>query len=148
MRLNHEESFTIQGGNFLDAGEVSIHIKRMLQDMGVAPEILRRVAIATYESEINIISYATWGVIHIQVSPEEVVIDVDDEGPGIEDIELAMQVGYSTATDKIREMGFGAGMGFPNIKHCSDSFEVTSKVNKGTHLKIKFKMQQTDTTES
>ncbi len=136
MNLDYENSFEIQGGNYHEAGDISVHIKKILQNLGVPREILRRVAIAVYESEINMISYATKGIIHIRVSPESVLIDAEDEGPGIEDIELAMRAGYSTATDKIREMGFGAGMGIPNIVNCSDKFTITSEVNKGTHVKI------------
>jgi serine/threonine-protein kinase RsbT len=136
MSFNYEQSFTIQGGNFNDAGVVSVFIKRTLQKMGVPSEILRRVAIATYESEINIISYARIGIIYIHVTPENIIINVDDEGPGIENIELAMRAGYSTADEKIREMGFGAGMGIPNIINCSDDFKLTSEVSKGTHLRI------------
>jgi serine/threonine-protein kinase RsbT len=136
MSFNYEKSFTIEGGNFTDAGVVSVFIKRTLQEMGVPNEVLRRVAIATYESEINIISYARAGVIRIRVTPENIILNVDDEGPGIENIELAMRVGYSTANEKIREMGFGAGMGIPNIINCSDDFTLTSEVSKGTHLRI------------
>ncbi|MBN2254774.1 MAG: ATP-binding protein [Deltaproteobacteria bacterium] len=134
MNLSYENSFEIQGGNFKKAGDISVQIKKVLQNLGVPRAILRRVAIAVYESEINIISYANKGIIHIQVSPETVSIEAEDEGPGIENIELAMRAGYSTATDKIREMGFGAGMGIPNIINCSDTFNITSEVNKGTHL--------------
>jgi serine/threonine-protein kinase RsbT len=134
MNLDYENSFEIQGGNYKKAGDISVQIKKVLQNLGVPREILRRVAIAVYESEINIISYASKGLIHIRVSPESVSIEAEDEGPGIENIELAMRAGYSTATDKIREMGFGAGMGIPNIMNCSDTFTITSEVNKGTHL--------------
>lgn len=136
MNIDYENSFEVQGGNFQEAGDISVHIKKILQNLGVPREILRRVAIAVYESEINIISYAIKGFIHIRVSPESIAIEAEDEGPGIENIELAMRAGYSTATDKIREMGFGAGMGIPNIMNCSDKFTITSVVNKGTHLTI------------
>jgi len=144
MNLDYENSFEIQGGNYQEAGDISVYIKKKLQNLGVAREILRRVAIAVYESEINIISYASKGIIHIRISPESVVIDAADEGPGIENIELAMREGYSTATDKIREMGFGAGMGIPNIMNCSDKFTITSEVNKGTHLTIIINISNND----
>jgi len=140
MNLNYENSFEIQGGSFLKAGEVSVFVKKTLQRMGLPNDILRKVAIATYESEINIISYARCGVIHIDVNATRVLIDVQDEGPGIEDIQLAMRAGYSTASEEIREMGFGAGMGIPNIMSCSDDFQITSEVNKGTHLKVMIRM--------
>lgn len=142
MNLDYENSFEVQGGNFQEAGDISVHIKRIMQNLGLPREILRRVAIAVYESEINIISYASKGIIHIRISPEFITIDAEDEGPGIENIELAMRAGYSTASDKIREMGFGAGMGIPNIKNCSDKFTITSEVNKGTHLKILIHIKQ------
>jgi serine/threonine-protein kinase RsbT len=136
MNIDYENSYTVQGGNFEEAGDVSVHIKKTLQNMGIPRGTLRRVAIAVYESEINIISYATRGFINIRVTPGNVLINIRDEGPGIENIEMASRAGYSTASDKIREMGFGAGMGIPNIMKCSDRFELTSEVNKGTNLTI------------
>ncbi|MBN2569788.1 MAG: anti-sigma regulatory factor [Deltaproteobacteria bacterium] len=104
--------------------------------MGYPGEIQRRAAIATYESELNIISYARFGHITLRIDPNKIEIDAEDEGPGIDDIELAMRDGYSTATDLIRNMGFGAGMGLSNIKRCSDFFKITSSPNIGAHLKI------------
>jgi anti-sigma regulatory factor (Ser/Thr protein kinase) len=136
MNIDYENSFEIQGGSFKEAGDISVQIKRILKKLGIPKDILRRVAIAVYESEINIISYATKGIIRIRVTPETVSIDAKDEGPGIEDIELAMRAGYSTASDMIREMGFGAGMGIPNIMNCSDTVNIASKVNKGTHVSM------------
>jgi len=136
MSFNYENSFTIEGGNFEDAGKAVVEIKKELKSMGITGNTLRKTAIAAYESEINIISYARCGVINVRVTPECVFLDVNDEGPGIKDIEMAMREGYSTASYRIRELGFGAGMGIPNIKNCSDDFELTSEVNKGTHLKV------------
>ena len=136
MSFNYENSFTIEGGNFEDAGKAAVEIKKTLKNMGITGDTLRKTAIAAYESEINIISYANHGVTNVRVTPECVFLDIKDEGPGIEDIEMAMREGYSTASYRIRELGFGAGMGIPNIKNCSDDFELTSEVNKGTHLKV------------
>ncbi|MCK9275237.1 MAG: ATP-binding protein [Syntrophales bacterium] len=136
MDWAYQSSFSIEGGNFENAGKASIEIKKILKNLKISDEILRRTAIVVYESELNIISYADQGVINLSVTGDKILISVDDVGPGIEDIELAMQEGYSTATDRIREMGFGAGMGLLNIKNCSDELQIFSEVNKGTHLSI------------
>lgn len=145
--LHHEEalyenSFSVEGGNFDNAGSVSSQIKALLNSLKLSKDIVRRVALVTYESEINIVSYANKGQIVLRVMPERVVIEAIDEGQGIADIELAMQKGYSTATDKIREMGFGAGMGLCNINTFSDSFRITSELGKGTHLTMVVKINQ------
>lgn len=132
----YENSFPVEGKTFKNAGYVSGQIKTLLQKMKFSPEIARRAAIVTYEAEINISSYADHGKITLHVTPEEITIEAIDEGQGIADIELAMKEGYSTATEKIFQMGFGAGMGLSNIKHYSDSFHITSEVGKGTHLKM------------
>ena len=132
----YKNSFPIEGGNFDKAGMVSFQVKSIVKDMGFSEEIQRRAAIATYESELNIISYARSGYITLCIDPHQIQIDAEDEGPGIEDIELAMKDGYSTATDSIRDMGFGAGMGLSNIKRCSDFFKITSEPNIGAHLRI------------
>jgi len=136
MSLQYEAEFPVRGGDFKEAGKVAVQIKSILKKLGIDAEILRRAAIAAYESEVNIISYARMGKICLQVHPERIMMDVEDEGPGIEDLELAMRPGYSTASELIRELGFGAGMGLVNIKHCADEFELTSKVNQGTRLRI------------
>jgi serine/threonine-protein kinase RsbT len=129
-------SFTIQGRNFLDAGHVSTEIKSMLRELGVDPGLVRRVAIATYEAEMNVVMYAEQATLTIELTPRAITILVEDRGPGIPDIGLAMREGYSTATPEMREMGFGAGMGLPNIKRNADLFTVTSVVGKGTTLAI------------
>jgi anti-sigma regulatory factor (Ser/Thr protein kinase) len=129
-------SFEIEGGNFNAAGTVSTRLKSILKQMGLPDDVVRKSAIVSYEAEINIVSYAIKGTIQFTVNPDSVVIDVWDEGPGIPDIELAMQPGYSTANQQIREMGFGAGMGLYNIKTYSDQFDIHSEVNKGTRLKM------------
>ncbi len=131
-----QKEFEIIGGDYVNGGSAACRIKNTLKDIGVNPEIVRRVAIASYEAEMNVIMYAKRGIMKFSVSPERITINVEDEGPGIPDIELAMQPGYSTATPEMREMGFGAGMGLPNIKKNSDSFTITSTVNKGTNLEI------------
>ncbi|MBM4271020.1 MAG: anti-sigma regulatory factor [Deltaproteobacteria bacterium] len=104
--------------------------------MGLSRDVVRKASLVAYESEINIVSYARKGMIRLRVVPESILIEAIDEGQGIADIELAMQPGYSTATDKIREMGFGAGMGLCNIKSFSDTFLISSEVGKGTYLKM------------
>jgi len=133
-----EESLVLEypvvGGDFALAGMASSSIKKALQQIGIAPDILRRVAVVTYEAEMNIVIHAYRGVLRVKVTPEVIGITAEDEGPGIPDIDLAMQPGYSTAPDNIREMGFGAGMGLPNIKNSSDELYVESEVGKGTKL--------------
>jgi anti-sigma regulatory factor (Ser/Thr protein kinase) len=130
------QSFVIEGKNFFNAGKASTEIKSILRELGVGAEIIRRVAIATYEAEMNVVMYATRAKLTFTMTPKVISIDIDDEGPGIPDVELAMQEGYSTATEEMREMGFGAGMGLPNIKRNADDFTVESVVGKGTRLKI------------
>src|SRR5512139_3008605 len=127
-----EKSFDVQGGSFQNAGNVSGQIKSILKEMGVSTDIVRRVAIICYESEINIVSYAKKGTITLVITDEAVKIVTKDEGPGIPDIELAMKEGYSTATAAVREMGFGAGMGLANMKKYSDHLIITSEVGVGT----------------
>jgi len=133
----HDE-FKIQGGNFANAGDASCKIRRILKEIGVDAEIIRRVAIASYEAEMNVVMYARVGVMSLDVTSMKILIKVEDEGPGIQDIDLAMQPGFSTATPEMREMGFGAGMGLPNIKKNSDIFNIASSFGKGTNLEIIF----------
>ena len=134
--LIYENSFPVEGGTFKNAGRISTRVKALLKEMKLPREIVRRAAVISYEAEINICSYAERGKIVLRVTPKFVTIEAIDEGQGIADIELAMKEGYSTATDKIRHMGFGAGMGLGNIKHFSDFFYITSEIGKGTHLKM------------
>ena len=128
--------FEVEGGNFNAAGTVSTRIKSILKQLQMPDDIVRKTAICCYEAEINIVSYAKKGIITLTVTPDKIMIEADDEGQGIPDIELAMQQGYSTANQLIREMGFGAGMGLYNIKSYSDQFDISSEVDKGTLLKI------------
>jgi serine/threonine-protein kinase RsbT len=130
------QSFIIEGNNFYDAGKASTEIKSVLKQLAIDSTVIRRVAIATYEAEMNVVMYAQQGILTFEVTPQAVKIVVNDRGPGIPDIELALQEGYSTATDKMREMGFGAGMGLPNIKKNSDEFRIESTVGKGTTVSI------------
>ena len=132
----YESSYTVEGGNFDEAGKVSSQIKANLKKLNLSKDVVMKAALVAYESEINIVSYAKKGMIQITVTPQNIKIETIDEGQGIPDIDLAMQEGYSTATSKIREMGFGAGMGLCNIKKFSDFFQITSEIGKGTHLKM------------
>ena len=136
METLFSQQFSVEGGDFSNAGTVSTQIKTILKQIGIPGEVIRRVAIAAYEAEMNMVMYAKRGVMTLRIEPMKVEISVEDEGPGIEDIELAMQEGYSTASPEIREMGFGAGMGLPNIKKNSDEFSIASTVGKGTQLSI------------
>ena len=133
-------SYVVPAGDFTRAGEASSSLKSSLKKMGVAPEIVRKVAIAMYEGEINMVIHATGGIIDVVVSPEEIEMTLKDQGPGITDIELAMQAGYSTAPDNIRSLGFGAGMGLPNMRKYSDEFKIESIVGVGTTVVMKVKM--------
>ena len=134
-----ECTYVVHGRDFSNAGRVSTAIKETLKRLGVPPAVVRRVAIASYEAEMNVVMYALRGRVLLRVRSHEVTLEVADEGPGIEDIGLAMQEGYSTATPEMREMGFGAGMGLPNIRKNSDDFAVESKVGAGTRLFIRVK---------
>jgi len=140
LQIIYEEEFRIEGGNFLKAGEASCRIRTILKEIGIDNAIVRRVGIAAYESEMNVVMYAHLGRIRLRVTKEKVFLGIDDEGQGIPDISLAMQPGYSTATDEMREMGFGAGMGLPNIKKNADIFSITSTVGQGTSIEITVKL--------
>ena len=128
--------YDIIGNDFDRAGESSSKLKKALKRMGIPPDILRRVAIATYEAEMNAVIYTDGGKLVVRVTPERIAVEVSDSGPGIEDIEKAMEPGFSTATDWVRELGFGAGMGLPNIKKCSDEMHLESTVGEGTQLRF------------
>lgn len=131
-----EGSFQLIGGDFTHAGEASSQLKLKLTELGVDETIIRRAAIATFEAEMNVIIYAAAGRLHYHVSPESIQIRIEDMGPGIEDLEQAMQEGYSTAPDWVRDMGWGAGMGLPNMKKNSDVFKLDSVVGEGTTVEI------------
>lgn len=130
------ESYTIRGGDFSNAGAISTKIKRTLQELGIPSAIITRTAIASYEAEMNVVMYAQEAIVTLNLTPQAIHIKINDKGPGIEDIELAMKEGFSTATPQMREMGFGAGMGLPNIKKNADKFELSSVPGKGTTYDI------------
>jgi serine/threonine-protein kinase RsbT len=133
-------AYEIAGSDFTNAGRASTSIKETLKDMGLASALIRRVAIAAYEAEMNTVMYARRATMTLRVTPADVTIDVRDEGPGIPDIPLAMQEGYSTATPEMREMGFGAGMGLPNIKRNTDDLVVTSEPGRGTTVVMRVRV--------
>ena len=128
--------YDVSGHDFNRAGESSSRLKRTLQRLGLAPQVVRRVAIATYEAEMNLVIYTDGGHIRVRVEPHEILVRVEDSGPGIPDIEKALQPGYSTAPEWVRELGFGAGMGLVNIRKCASKMGLRSTVGKGTQLKI------------
>jgi anti-sigma regulatory factor (Ser/Thr protein kinase) len=132
------KSFHIKGGDFIRAGEASINVQNMLKSMDFDPRLVRRIAICGYESEMNVVMHVGDGWLSLDVDADKLVLEVTDDGPGIEDIDLAMQAGYSTANDDHREMGFGAGMGLPNMKKNSDQIHIESKKSKGTTVEMVF----------
>lgn len=129
--------YTISGENFASAGEATMRIKKELRSLGFTPALIRRVSIAMYEGEINMVIHAGGGVATVLVYPECIEITLADQGPGIADISLAMQEGYTTAPDAIRSFGFGAGMGLPNMKKYTDDMRIESELNKGTTVYMK-----------
>jgi len=135
--------YNIRARDFVHGGEASSQFKRSLQNLGIHPSVLRRIAVATYEAEMNLLLHTTdGGKIHAVIRPAELRIDVSDHGPGIPDVEQAMQPGFSTAEEWIREMGFGAGMGLTNIQRCSDEMSLASKMGRGTYLQMRFRLGQ------
>lgn len=137
-----EGCFQLIGGDFTSAGIASSELKKAISKLGVPQHIIRRAAIAAFEAEMNVIIHAIAGTLHYIVSQDEIKITVTDMGPGIKDIDLAMQEGYSTAPDWVREMGWGAGMGLPNIKKNSDILKIDSVVGEGTTLEIVLKLRE------
>lgn len=136
MQESMKYEYQIAAMDLTTAGEASSHIKRILRQIGIDAGLIRRVAIATYEAEINIAIHSLGGTLTLLISPEWVKIIAEDVGPGIENIELAMQKGFSTATSEIRELGFGAGMGLPNMEKCSDTFQIDSELGKFTRVEM------------
>jgi CBS domain-containing protein/anti-sigma regulatory factor (Ser/Thr protein kinase) len=128
--------YHIQGKKIEQGGEVASDLKRSLKRLGIRPDVVRRAAIATYEAEMNVIIYAEEGRVDVNVEPDVIRIEVRDRGQGIADVGRAVEPGYSTAPDWVRELGFGAGMGLPNIRNCARDFDLASKVGRGTTLKI------------
>ena len=134
--------YIIEGGNFSKAGTASSLFKKVLKQLNVDPKLIKRTVVALYEAEVNIVAHAYNGIIKIDIDTDRIYINLTDEGPGIPDIELAMQKGYSTATPEVREMGFGAGMGLSNIKANADSLRIQSEVGKGTTVEIEFLLKE------
>ncbi len=134
------EDFILQGRNFDKAGEVSSEIKVILGDLGIEASTVRRLVIVAFEGEMNVVMYADRGTLTLVLTDEDIRLEIVDQGPGIPDINLAMQPGYSTASDELREMGFGFGMGLPNMKKNSDEFRIESEVGKGTSVYARIKL--------
>lgn len=128
--------YRISPDDFTRAGEASSDVKSKLKKMGVTPEAVRKVAIAMYEGEINMVIHAKGGDITVNITPDRIEMILNDVGPGIPDIGLAMQAGYSTAPDAVRSLGFGAGMGLPNMKKYSDAMEIHTVIGKGTTIRM------------
>ena len=124
--------FIVDGEDFTSAGQASVQVKKNLRQLGIPPEVIRRVSMAMYEGEINMVIHAGGGEASVRVNENRIKIILTDHGPGIKDIEQAMQEGFSTAPDRIRSLGFGAGMGLPNMKRYSDSMDIKSKLGVGT----------------
>lgn len=133
--------YTVPGDDFTRAGAASGDVKRTLKELGVSPNIIRNVSIAMYEGEINMVIHANGGVIDVEITEKEIIMTLKDEGPGIENVELAMKEGFSTAPDNIRNLGFGAGMGLPNIKKYTDEFSIDTEIGVGTTLNLKVYIQ-------
>ncbi|MEM0531170.1 anti-sigma regulatory factor [Zongyangia sp. HA2173] len=133
--------YSVPGDDFTRAGEASSAVKKALKKLGVAPDVIRKVAIAMYEGEINMVIHADGGEITVEITPEYVNMVLADTGPGIADIDLAMKEGYSTAPDNVRSLGFGAGMGLPNMKKYTDEMKVESQVGVGTTVTMRVYVQ-------
>ena len=134
-------SYEVKAGEFQTAGDASQSIKRKLKQLGVNSSVLRRISVASYEAELNLIIHSHGGQLTLEITPEGIVLVSQDVGPGIADISKAMQEGYSTASEEARDLGFGAGMGLPNMKRNADAFSIESEVGKGTRIEMDFKLQ-------
>lgn len=132
--------FDIDGSDFSSAGAASVMVKKKLRQLAYDPEIIRKVSIAMYEGEINMVIHANGGTADVEISDEDITIILSDKGPGIPDVELAMQEGYSTARDNVRNLGFGAGMGFPNMKKYTDELNVDTVLGVGTTVTMKVRL--------
>ena len=124
--------FDVDGSDFTSAGQASVQVKKNLRQLGIGPEIIRRVSIAMYEGDINMVIHANGGNADVTVTENQIIIVLSDHGPGIKDISLAMREGYSTAPDNVRSLGFGAGMGLPNMKRYTDDMKIESELGVGT----------------
>lgn len=128
--------FSIQGGDFTHAGHPSSEVKKVLKQLDIDGKTIKNIVIALYEAEVNVVAHAWKGTVSVEIDENKITIWVEDEGPGIPDIDLAMQAGYSTASKEVRDMGFGAGMGLPNIKKNTDELVIETEVGKGTKVKM------------
>ena len=137
MAENIRFHFDVDGENFPSAGEASVAVKKKLRQLGFSPDVIRKVSIAMYEGEINMVIHADGGTADVEVTDDEIVIVLADHGPGIPNVEMAMQEGFSTARDNIRALGFGAGMGLPNMKKYTDEMKIDTEVGVGTTITMK-----------
>ena len=135
------KTFGIKARDYIRGGDVSMQVQGLLKTIGFDHELVRRVSLCAYEAEMNVVMHGGDGSFTLTVDADSIVIDVKDDGPGIENIELALQEGYSTASEEQREMGFGAGMGLPNIEKNADELQIESKPGEGTHVKIFFEVK-------
>ncbi len=136
--MSYELGFEVKRGDFETAGEASRKIKRTLQQLGISNKVIRKVSIAGYEGEMNLAIHSWGGKIALEVGEDTLLLTIEDTGPGIKDLDLAMTEGWSTAGEEVRQMGFGAGMGLPNMKNNADSFQITSKIDEGTKIVMSF----------
>ena len=134
-------SYDVRAGEFQTAGDASASIKRKLKQIGVDSTVLRRIAVASYEAELNLIIHSMGGQLTLEMNPEIITLVSADVGPGIADISRAMQEGYSTASEEARDLGFGAGMGLPNMKRNADGFAIESELGKGTRIQMEFRLK-------
>jgi len=133
-----QKQFPIKSRDFINAGEASISLQTILKSMGLDPGLVRRAAVCSYEGEMNVVMHGGNGILSVDIKPDELVLEIFDDGPGIEDLELAMEKGYSTANEEHRELGFGAGMGLPNIQTNTDRLTIESEPGKGTTVRMVF----------
>jgi anti-sigma regulatory factor (Ser/Thr protein kinase) len=134
------KSFFVKARDFVHAGEASIRIQQLLKTMHVDPQLIRRIAVCSYEGEMNVVMHGGDGRLVMELDRELLELEISDDGPGIPDIELAMRPGYSTASDEQREMGFGAGMGLPNMKKNADALAIESLPGQGTRVRMRFRL--------
>ena len=129
--------YEIEGGNFTKAGHASSQVKKVLKQLNIDSKLIKNIVVALYEGEVNIVAHAFNGIMEVDITPNQIEMVLNDSGPGIPDIDQAMVEGFSTASQKVREMGFGAGMGLPNIKKNVDELKVSSIINKGTKVEMR-----------
>lgn len=136
-----KNSYDVRTGEYQTAGDASANIKRKLKQIGVGGTVLRRIAVASYEAELNLIIHSHGGTLSVEMTPDQIVLTSADVGPGIADLGKAMQEGYSTASEEARGLGFGAGMGLPNMKRNADGFDIQSELGKGTTIQMRFDLK-------